>query len=373
MQILILNWRDPKNPKSGGAECVTLKHAAGWAKAGHQVTWLASAYTGSLPEEKIQDVKIIRKWGAYTVYLYAPYFWFLNHKKFDLIIDQVHGIPFFTPVYAKKPVIVFIHEVAGEIWDKMFPFPVNYLGKLLEIIYFKIYSDYHFWTVSRSTAEELKEKGISENQITVIESAVENTPLPVHKKSANPTYIFISRLVKMKGIEDVIKAFRIISQKQKNAVLWVVGSGNEKYINILKQNVTVMGLNRRVIFWGFTADKQKFELLNKAHILLHASVKEGWGLVVKEAQSQGTPAVVYNVPGLRDSVASGETGIILERNTPAEMADQSVSLYNDRIKYQKMSGNCIKWALKNSWKDSIRASLDLINRIYKREHADKNE
>src|SRR5437879_3318402 len=42
MNILILNWRDSKNPLAGGAEIVTLEHAKAWVRAGHHVTWFTS-------------------------------------------------------------------------------------------------------------------------------------------------------------------------------------------------------------------------------------------------------------------------------------------------------------------------------------------
>ena len=45
--------------------------------------------------------------------------------------------------------------------------------------------------------------------------------------------------------------------------------------------------------------------------LLMASVREGWGLVVTEAGACGTPAIVYDVPGLRDAVRDGETGLVV--------------------------------------------------------------
>src|SRR3989304_4913798 len=98
MRILILNWRDPKNPKSGGAEIVTLEHAKAWVKKGHKVTWFTSKFAGSKGTEKI------------------------------------HGIPFFTPLYVKKPKIAFIHEVANEIWNYMYSFPINKIGKSIEPI-----------------------------------------------------------------------------------------------------------------------------------------------------------------------------------------------------------------------------------------------
>ena len=53
----------------------------------------------------------------------------------------------------------------------------------------------------------------------------------------------------------------------------------------------------------------------EAHVLLMTSVREGWGLVVTEANACGTPAVVYNVPGLRDSVRNEETGLRIARSS----------------------------------------------------------
>jgi glycosyltransferase involved in cell wall biosynthesis len=158
----------------------------------------------------------------------------------------------------------------------MFKFPINIIGKIMENIYFKIYREYDFWTVSESTASELKQRGISEEKISIIKSVVEINQKPNVKKEKNPTYVFISRLVKMKGIEDVINAFFLIYQKQPMAVLWIIGTGDSKYVNYLKYIVNLKELTGRVKFWGYLPEQEKLCLLSKAHILLHASVKEGF-------------------------------------------------------------------------------------------------
>jgi glycosyltransferase involved in cell wall biosynthesis len=56
--------------------------------------------------------------------------------------------------------------------------------------------------------------------------------------------------------------------------------------------------------------------LSRAHIILAAAVREGWGLIVTEANAMGTLAIGYNVPGLRDSIRHGETGITIIEKTP---------------------------------------------------------
>ncbi|MFC1646666.1 glycosyltransferase family 4 protein [Patescibacteria group bacterium] len=364
MRILILNWRDPNNPKSGGAEAVTIKHAGSWVKSGHSVVWLTSSHSQLNSTDNIDGVKIIRKCGTFTIYLFAPFYVLANHKQIDLIIDQVHGIPFFTPLYTRKKIIVFVHEVAGEIWDSMFAFPINLIGKMLEKLYLLIYRNYKFWTVSESTAQDLIKNGISKNNITIIKSAIDNVEIKNYKKEKFPTYIYVSRLVKMKGIEDVIDAFSLISKKQTKSKLWIVGAGEKKYTKSLLAKVKSLNLEKKVKFWGYVSDSKKYELLKRSHILLHASKKEGWGLVIMEAASCGVPAVVYDSSGLRESVIHNKTGIVINKNLPEQLAQDALSLYGNKLLFDKLKINCMKQARMLTWEKSTAQSIALINSIY---------
>src|SRR5258706_15516364 len=110
-------------------------------------------------------------------------------------------------------------------------------------------------------------------------------------------------------------------------MLWIVGRGDSVYIALLKEMLVLYGVADHVVFFGGVSEEKKLELMRRAHVLLHASVKEGWGLVVVEAASQGTPAVVYNVSGLRDSVKNGETGIVLKENSPFHLAQEALLLF----------------------------------------------
>ena len=168
MNILILNWRDVRHPKSGGAELVTMEHAKDWATMGHTVTWLTASYAGAKRESTVESVHFIRRWGSLTIYLYVPFYLLLNSRQYDVIVDEVHGFPFFSPLFTRKPVVVFIHEIAGEIWDFMFSFPKNVIGKLLERMYFRLYRNNLFWTDAPSTVDELVARGIPRINCTAI-------------------------------------------------------------------------------------------------------------------------------------------------------------------------------------------------------------
>lgn len=366
MRVLILNWRDPKNPKSGGAEIVTFRHAKAWVEAGHKVTWFTTKFKDSLDKETIAGIEIVRRGNSLSVYPYAFFYYLFGGKIFDLVIDEIHGVPFFTPLYVRRKKIAFIHEVAQEIWDYMYPFPLNKFGKILEKSYLKLYKNVFFWTDALSTIDDLVKFGINRRLCRAIPCPIENKTLDILPiKEVKPTFIFVSRIVKMKGIENVIKAFLKIKSQEKDARLWILGDGEKKYIAKLKSIVRDYGIERNVNFYGHVSSKTKLELMGRSHLLLHASVREGWGLVVLEAASQGTPTVAYNISGLRDSIKNGKTGITLECNSPEELAKEALFLIRDKIKYKAFQENGMNWAKSLKWDDVTRESLEMIEKAIK--------
>ncbi|MBU1327487.1 glycosyltransferase family 4 protein [Patescibacteria group bacterium] len=364
MRILILNWRDLTHPRAGGAELVTMEHAKGWVKAGHRVTWLTGWYGGK-KEEIVDGVHIVRRAGSLTIYLYAMIYLLINSRLIDVIVDEAHGFPFFSPLFTKKPVVLFIHEIAGEIWDYMFPFPKNIIGKFLESTYFRLYKKCYVWTDAPSTVDELVERGIPRNRCFAI-------PCPIVKprtknqqlrtKNQQPTYIFVSRVVRMKGLDEVIKAFAFTYREEPKSKLWIVGGGEDAYIEELKTMIVEYGIEKNVVWFGIVSEKKKYELMSRAQILLHASVKEGWGLVVLEAASVGTPAIVYNVSGLRDVVKHNKTGIVLQTNSPQEMAREAMVLLKNKRMYALYQQNGKKWVDSLRWDDVIKKSLVLLKK-----------
>lgn len=362
MNILILNWRDPKNPKSGGAEYVTLQHAKGWVNNGERVTWFTSMYSGALNEEVIEGIRVVRQGSSISVFFYAMVYYFFHGKDIDVIVDEVHGIPFFAKFYARIPIIVFVHEVAGIIWDVMYPFPVSWIGKMFERFYLWVYREHYFWTDATSTKRELISFGVSRDRCVAISCPIGNTviaKLPI--KNTVPTFLFVGRVVRMKGVEDILNAFTILHSSLPTATLWMVGDGDSRYIQVLHDKVKEAGLEKHVVWWGKVGEKKKLQLMAKAHVLLHASVKEGWGLVVLEAASQGTPTVAYPSGALRDTIIDRQTGILTVLSTPEDLATQAFTLYNDKITYSKMQKRGLLWSTSFTWNDATKQSLALLH------------
>jgi len=370
MNILILSWRGPKHPNAGGAEISTHEHAKGWAKAGHDVTLFTSAFFDCKMQEMIDGVKIKRcgrqifgvQWEAFKWYLFS------KHLKFDLVVDQFHGIPFFTPLYVRTKKLAFIHEVTKEVW-KLNPWswPFNiiaaFVGEIFEPMIFKLYKKVLFMTVSNSTRSDLITWGIPRDQITVIHNGVKIPKITNNfKKENKKTLIFLGALSRDKGVEQALKVFQLIDQaEQEEWQFWIVGKVDPRYLNVLKLLSQKLGIDKKVKFWGFVSEKKKFELLSRAHIAVNPSVREGWGLVVIEAADVGTPTVGYNVAGLRDSIIDGRTGILCDVD-PVKCSEAVLVLMSNQKNYQRLRQNCFKWSREFNWGKSIKQSLKLIQK-----------
>lgn len=370
MNILILSWRGPGHPNAGGAEITTHEHAKGWVRAGHSVTLFTSYFKGAKRQEMLDGVNIIRHGSQVFGVQFRAFLWYLlaPHKEFDLVVDQFHGIPFFTPFYVRTKKLAFIHEVTKEIWKlnpwtKPWYFIPALLGTFIEPLIFKlVYRKIPFMTVSRSTKKDLTEWGIPEKSITVVHNGVNIPRIKIPEKETKKTLIYLGAISKDKGIEDALKVFSKVD-KEGNFQFWVVGKSDPSYLIFLKKQSQDLGINKRVKFWGFVDEIKKYQLLAKAHILVNPSIREGWGLVVIEAASMGTPTVAFDVPGLRDSIVDGKTGILDKKHSVESMTKEIINLMNDSNRYQKMRNKSIKWSKRFYWKKSIIESLDLIKKI----------
>lgn len=369
-RILILNWRSPRDARAGGAEQVTLKYAETLLARGDKVIWLSSFPSETNQQFKLPPkLRLVEIGNHLTVYLLAPFlYWFKFGGNIDLVVDQIHGLPFLTPLWAlKSKKLAFIHEVAQEIWDEMFPLPLNLLGRWFEKFYFWFYKSTPFLTVSSSTAADLIKFGIQKSNITVIPNGLSLKPLNTSKtKQKSLTLIFVARLVKMKGIEDTIQLTYLLAKKYQDVKLYIIGQGTRKYANRLYQLVRNLNLSQNVVFLGFVSEEQKIHLYQKAHFLIHTSVREGFGLVVLEANSQGTPAIVYNSPGLRDIVKEGVNGFQVPRGDFKQMAKVVIQTFQDKHLYQQLCQSSIEYASQFKWSDSQRKFRKLIDALLKR-------
>ena len=154
-----------------------------------------------------------------------------------------------------------------------------------------------------------------------------------------------------------------------SANLVIVGKGPEGLK--LKTLAKLLGLDGRVefkeekvFFYKKNSLDQKIPLLQKSWGLLLMSVKEGWGLVVSEANACGTLAIVSGVPGLRDNVSHMETGLLLTENpTPKEVAAAMCMIIETASLREKMANNAMQKVASLDWAHSVKALRFYLSRL----------
>jgi glycosyltransferase involved in cell wall biosynthesis len=345
-KILVLNWKDIRHPEAGGAEVVLHELLVRLIKDGYQVTLLTAQYRNSSQVDNIDGIDIIRVPGGRVMHSFKAVAYYIKELrgKFDIVIEQVNTAPYFVSWFTKgEKTFQFYHMLCREIWFFEMTGIVGWIGYLLlepialilQSIIARIKKS-SIITISQSTKNDMVRFGFDKNNIHIISEGIDNKPLDSLKdsqpKEKDFTVLFHSSLRQMKRPIEVFKAFGVFVKEQPEAKLWISGGGDQtKLREYAEENKFI----DRVTFWGRTSQEQKLELMQKASVICSTSIKEGWGLIVTEANSMGTPAISYDVDGLRDSTSFGGGVVCKEdyRDMAKALTDMSDIFYNNPDKY----------------------------------------
>lgn len=354
MRILWFTWKDLRNPRAGGAERVNEELIKRLARRGDEVLIVTAGFRGGAREESVDGYRVLRLGSRWTVYgrAFFHYQWHLRGR-FDLVIDEMNTLPFFAKFYAREKNILFVHQLCREIWFYEMCWPLSYAGYLLEPLYLRLLRDRQVLTISESTRQDLLGFGFGADRIRIIGEGIDLQPaedLATLEKYPRPTLLSFGAVRAMKRTDHLVRAFELAKKRCPELRLIVAGDYDNPF------GRKVFALARRspyradIFFTGRVSRTEKIELMRRSHVLLAASVKEGWGLVVTEANSQGTPAIAYDVDGLRDSVCHGRTGILCRKNTPAEMAASILLMLEENNRYERMR--------RSAWQESKKVTFE---------------
>ncbi|MCX2971232.1 MULTISPECIES: glycosyltransferase family 4 protein [Streptomyces] len=295
-RIVFLARRDLDNPAAGGSELLIDRIAAGLTAHGHEVTLVCGG-----PAAR-RDYRVVSAGGDTAHFLRAPRTLARQVGPSDLLVEVCNGMPYLAPLWHRGPTLCFVNHVHTELWGVRYPAPAARLGRRLEHwALARTHRDNLMVAVSGSTAAALRGIGVAGERIRIVHNGVEEagTPLPT---APEPVFLAVGRLVEYKRIDLLLRLWERV-RPVTGGRLVIVGDGPER------ARLEAMA-GPDVTFTGHVPEAEKHRLLCSAWLLLHPSMVEGWGLVVMEAAARGTPAVGFDIPGLRDSVADGTTGVL---------------------------------------------------------------
>lgn len=370
MNILILNWKDLKHPQAGGAEIIVYELAKRLVKDGHDVTWFARSFKGGKKQEEYKGIRVVRRGNLITTYLFAPLYYLTLKRKPDLVIDMSNTIYWQTPLWAhRSDRVAYLNQLAQEVFDYEYSFPLAKLGQLAEKIQYLTYKNTPFICYSNSTKQDLVKMGIPEENIQLFTMGLDHDRYYPGAKSDEPLFLAVSRLVKMKRTDLTIRAFKKVVKKHPKAKLLIIGYGYErerleKIRDKLELQENVLFLDEDILFFEKSVKDKKIDAMQRSWALIFPSVKEGWGMTVTECAACGTPSIVSDVTGLRDSVKKNETGIVVSKNpTEKELANAINKIVDDNRLRKRLSKNAIEWSKRFNWEDSYSGFSKALERV----------
>jgi glycosyltransferase involved in cell wall biosynthesis len=331
MRILILNWRDVRSPRGGGAERVTHEVARRLVERRHEVVWLSSAASGLPREETIDGVELVRRGSEASTRLHARRL--AQSVRPDVVLEEINTLPYFAPAWSHAPVVLYMNQLAREVWWYEAHPVVAAVGWFAEPVYLRAYRSCDAVTISRSSRDDLRGLGLR-HAITIAPMAVDAARVgELGPRSRAGRMLAIGRLTPSKRYDHAIEALLQLRRDHPGASLTLVGEGRER--GSLEELARKLGVADAVIFAGRVSEAEKVRLIDEADVLVGTSAREGWGLTVTEAAARGTASIVYDIPGFRDAVVDGRTGLVVPAS-PAALARAVSDLVDDPERFDRL-------------------------------------
>ncbi len=340
------------------------------AARGHRVTFFASRFPGSTRFDSYDGIDVVRHGTWYNANFTIPHAVrsFLARESVDLVLEDINKIPFFLPWYTDVPVMPVIpHLFGATVFRETNPVFGAYVYAWERLIP-RVYRDCRFAVISPSTRDDLVSRGVRREKIDVVLCGLDHATyrlLPGVERFDRPTIVHFGRIRRYKGVDIVIRAFERIRRSLPDARLVIVGDGPE--LPRLRRLAARVGPDDAVEFVGHLPTAELVDLLNRAHLFLNASPKEGWGLTVVEANACGVPVVGSDRPGLRDSIRDGETGYLVPYGDVDAFARRALEVLGDRDLWRRLSEAGLRWARSLTWE----RCADEMEVLFRREVAER--
>ena len=352
MNLLFVNWLDRLNPMAGGAEIHLFELLRRLAERGHRIRLVCSGWPGATPVEMVDGVEVTRVAGRNTFALAGrgAIRRALRAETPDVVIEDINKLPLFVATMTDRPVCVVVPHLFGTTAFQEVSWPMAAIVWTAERPIPWIYRRAEFEAISESTRDDLVARGIPAERIRVIHLGVDAAhyhPDPGEPRTDPPSFLYIGRLKRYKGVGLAIEALAIARRARPDLVLNIAGSGGDR--DRLEALAAGLGQAEAVRFLGFVTEAEKLSLLRRTWANIFPSPKEGWGITVVEAAACGTPSLASDSPGLRDSVRDGETGYLVPHGDVEALASRMLELAGHPALVERLGQAGRRFAESLSW------------------------
>ncbi|HEX4627581.1 MAG TPA: glycosyltransferase family 4 protein [Gemmatimonadales bacterium] len=366
MRILLVNWNDRENPQAGGAEVHLHEIFGRLARRGHAIDLVTSGWAGGAPEAQLDGMRVERHGGRYSFAVQARGVVrrLLGAHRYDIVVEDINKLPLYLAGLTDRPFCAVVPHLFGTTAFLEASWPVAAVVWAAERLVPRAYRRAWFHAISDSTRDDLVRRGVPADRIEVVYPGVDATwyaPDPTVRRTLEPTFLYVGRLKRYKGVEIALEALALVRQARADVTLDIAGQGDDR--PRLEGVARALGLGAAARFVGFVSDEEKRRLLRRSWAVLLPSPKEGWGISNVEAAACGTPALVSDSPGLRESVRHGETGFLVPHGDTRVLADRMLTLAADPALVGRLGRAGRAFAERLSWERAAAATEAQLLRI----------
>lgn len=351
----------------GGAEKRIYEMAKRLALRGHEVHWYGVGWWwsegGSRDIEMdgihlhgvckpIELYKADRRSIKEAIYFAVMLFGRLREEKFDVVDCQ--GFPFFScftakiiSLFGRYKLVITLHEVWNDYWYEYLG-KKGVFGKFIEKLMVNLTNE--LISVSQKTKNDLKLIKASEKSIVIPNGIDFKQIRRINPSTETFDVIFAGRLIKEKNIDLLLKALVHVKKVFPNFKCIIIGDGPEKLH--LENLLCDLNLKQNIEFLGFLEDNNSLiSYMKVSKVFVLPSTREGFGMVVLEANASGLPVVVIDHPrnAAIDLIEENVNGFVSEFSQKA-LADKIVQGINER---ESMKDSCIKFARDYDWEKIV--------------------
>jgi glycosyltransferase involved in cell wall biosynthesis len=312
-RVSMLAWRDLDDPEAGGSEVHASKVAALWGEAGIDVTMRTSHAPGYPTVSWRDGYRVIRKGGRYMVFPRAAFSEMMGwHGASDALVEIWNGMPFFSPVWARRPHVVWLHHVHDTMWEMTLPPRLAKVGRDVEYrVAPPLYRRTQIVTLSQSSKRDLVKKlHFKDKRVHVVSPGIDGRFTPGGPKAPYPFVVAVGRLVPVKRFGVLVDALADIKARVPGLRAVIIGDGYER--EMLETRVRERDAASWIALPGRVDDVTLIEAYRRAWVVTSASAHEGWGMTITEAAACGTPSVATRIAGHEDAVVDGVSGLLAD-------------------------------------------------------------
>jgi glycosyltransferase involved in cell wall biosynthesis len=359
VNILLVNWQDRANPHAGGAEIHLFEIFGRLASQGHRIRLVCSGWEGAPQRVTLDGIHIRRVGGRNSFALLGrrAVRRAIKAERPDVLVEDINKLPLFLATGTRVPFCAIVPHLFGSTAFEEAPWPVAATVWAAERPLPRAYRRAGFHAISESTRDDLIARGVAPERVRVIHPGVDSrrfTPGPPGRRSTAPSFLYVGRLKRYKGIGLAIEALALARRQRPDLRLDIAGTGD--YRPELERLVARLELDRAVTFHGFVSEERKIDLMRWTWGHVFPSPKEGWGITVIEAAACGTPSLASESPGLRDSVRHGETGFLVPHGDVAGLAARMLELADTPRLVARMGEAARLFAERLTWERTVAAT-----------------